>query len=132
MSLRSMYCKDFAKSMFKCDEAERGQFQIVGKNCVISLEGTELEPILDIWLIPKNKLSEGFTSRKLTAMLDCWVGDLGARWVRLDGEAYVKTKNLQTIVENRVLLGIKKRPEVSDATMAQRVLSLKLARESAG
>lgn len=112
-NLKEIYGEEFARSMFVHDEAEYTQYQIVGKYCVISLEWVGNIPILDIWLTPKGRLADGFSSKKLTGMINAWKGDLGAIWVRLDGEAYVKTKNMQSIVDNRVLLGLKKKPEIT-------------------
>lgn len=108
MNLKSIYCGEFANSMFKKDLDDFKQYQIIGKNCLISLEGNEI----DIWLTPKGKLTEGFTERKLTGLINAWKG--GEKWTRLYGEAFLKTKNFESIVVNRLLLGIKKKPAVSD------------------
>jgi len=124
MNLKDIYGDSLTKSMFFNSTFDG--CQIIGKYARISLEFDGNIPVLDIWLTPKGKMREGFTSRKLTFLLKKWVGE--EKWVVLDGEAWCKSRELSSVNNNLKILGLKKKPVVTEETKAIRLMALKRAR----
>lgn len=124
MDLRSIYGEVLTRSMFF--NSSHDGCQIIGKCARVSLEFDGNIPVLDIWLTPKGKMREGFTQRKLNFLLKGWVGE--EKWVVLDGEAWCKSMELSSINNNLKILGLKKKPVVTEETKAIRLMALKRAR----
>jgi hypothetical protein len=119
-NLKELFKNNFAKTAFKHDEAEYSQYQVVGKYCIISLEGTEEEPILDIWL---TNLTKSLSPRKITFMVSLF--DNVLLWNILEGEAIAKTFDMDFIIRNRTVLGIRKKKILTEDQLNQ----LKLMRK---
>lgn len=122
-TLKDIFKNDFASTMFRHDEAEYSQYQLVGKYCTISLEGNNRKPMLDIWIANPKNLELGLSNRRVTEIISRWIGNI--QWTILDGETYGKTSDLKSVVTNRTLLGLKKKKEYSEETIATHRQNLK-------
>lgn len=94
--------------MFKHDERNYLEYNIIGKFCIVSQDSSST---LDIWLTSPKDFNNCLSPRKLTAMLSMLPS---LDWTLLDGEAHAKTTDLNYIRENAEILGIKRRKNVSD------------------
>ncbi len=92
-----------------------GEFVIQGKFCVIAYEPPDL---WDIWICNPDDLYSGLTQRKVSGIIASLQKSKGWGVFReLTGEADVRVRDKQLILNNLPVLGIKKKQEYSPETL---------------
>ncbi len=109
-----------------------GEFVIQGRFCVIAFEEPDL---WDIWVCNPDDLSSGLTQRKVSGIIATLQKSEGWGVFReLTGEADVRVRDKQLILNNLSVLGIKKKQEYSPETLEKmriRMTAIHKAKEAA-
>ena len=98
------------------------EWQLVGKWCRVTYDG---DGVWDIWICNPSDIPAGLSQRKVTSILSRIKVPTGTDLHELTGEAWVKIRGRQPILDNLALLGIKKKRVVSGALRASYAERLK-------
>ncbi len=108
MTLKKLFCDHVSSSAFKTIDGEK---RIIGKWGQISL----LDDIFDVWLVQPD-LSP-LTEHRITSIEKNL--QLNSPLIRLTGEAYFQTRDINMVRKSFPLLGIKKKRQLSEDSKAK-------------
>jgi hypothetical protein len=103
--------QDFAGTAFKTIDGDRRIFGKFGEVTILD------DGIFDIWIIPPSR--EPIGTRRLNNLEKAFYrlkGREQARYVRLDGEAYIQATDRSLVREVALLCGVKRKRRVSEST----------------
>lgn len=119
MTLRKIFENEVSSSAFQVIDCET---RIVGKFAQISLIGDRL---FDIWLVRPSL--QPLSTRKLNSIIKRFPQE--AKFLVLTGEAYTQVRDVNIVIENLSLLGIKRKRKLSPEAREKLITQLKIARD---
>jgi len=100
-------------------------FSVIGNTCIVNLEP---DGVIDVWICNPEDMYAGLGQKAVKHRRRAFESYDTSAVIKLDGEAWVKTRDKNLVLRNLKLLGIRKRAERSPESHKAMIENLKLAR----